>query len=141
MKSTFLVVLAAAGLVSASPAFAKCEPDAPLRSREEVSAWAKRLYGPSFEQYEFKRGEKEVVVIIGTPTFGVTTSEVFLFGRVKAGPFELLVTRGRFVGIAKVKDTGSGIDVYDDYQARRSQEPSPRPMLFIPWTGIGHGPR
>jgi len=130
-----LVALAAGWLAAAVPAFAADEPETSVQSLEEVSAWAKKRYGPAFEQHEFKRGDQEAIVVIGMPTFGLATSEVYLFGRAKSGPFKLLVTMSRFIGIAEAKDTGTGIEVSDVY---RSKSP-PTPLLFIPWTGIGHG--
>jgi hypothetical protein len=89
-----------------------------------IDAWAKTTY-LGFEKYSFSRRGKTVVVVIGSATSGLPTSEIVVFNKREDGTYALVLVRRRLYGIVKVEETDDALV----FSART-------PILIVPWTGV-----
>ena len=72
---------------------------------DQLREWAAQYYLGGFELQSFEFGEKKVAVVIGQPTSGAVTSEVFVYSSSEwtQGRLGFTLHRARLFGIVRAK--------------------------------------
>jgi hypothetical protein len=97
-------------------------------SAPEIDKWAGAAFFGGHARYPFSRDGKSVVVVIGTPTSGVETNEIFIFDQQSDGSFSLMLSRRRLFGTVTVKEVDDSL-VFSGLS----------PILIVPWAGVVRG--
>lgn len=110
--AVFAVVLAC--LLGAPVKAAPIQPDLNFATVEEVQTWARRGFFGGARTRVYFRDEKELCVVNGTPTSGLLTSQIVVFGRAKPQErFRLLLATAVIRTDMKDKEEERGIGVYE----------------------------
>ncbi len=105
----------AVGVFGPDPAKgAPMELDLTFASTNEVRAWAAKQYFGGSSVRVYTQGGKELCVVNGTPTSGILTSQIVVFGRAKpeAG-YRVLLATGWFQADVKDKEDARGVAFYE----------------------------
>ena len=93
----------------------------------EIKAWADSAFWGGHDVITFSKEGVTAVVVIGSHTGGVPSSETYVFSKAKNKQFKLIVTRASVAGLLKAHETAEGIEI-------RTQKNNV--VLFLPWFGI-----
>jgi hypothetical protein len=99
-----------------------------LPSAPEIEKWAGAAFFGGHATYPFSREGKSKIVVIGFPTSGVETSEIFIFDKQSDESFSLMLNRRRLFGTVKVKEIDDSL-VFSGLS----------PILIVPWAGVVRG--
>jgi hypothetical protein len=81
-----------------------------FRTGDEINVWAQGFFFGGCHTTPFSREGKDLVVVIGQPTSGLSTSQVILFGRQRAtDEYSLILASGVIAGSIVVKEDANGV--------------------------------
>jgi len=130
MGSTGIQVLIAAFLTLtpfASPLKGDGQMKTVFQTRAEVKVWADAFFWGGHEIVELSNGNAEALVVIGSHSGGVPSSETYVFCKTKEKQFKLILMRSAVAGILKAHATAEGIEI-------RTQKN--KAILVVPWHGV-----
>jgi len=93
----------------------------------EVKTWADSAFFGGHDIGKFTKGNVEALVVFGSHSSGIPSSETYVFCKTKDNQFKLILTRASVAGILKAYEVPDGIEV-------RTQKN--KLVLFVPWYGI-----
>lgn len=122
-----LVLAAIIGVMAWSPNQGAEMEKKSFGTKEEIEKWAKGFFFGGYDLFSFAKIEKAVIVLVGSHTSGVPTSETYFFVKTKKGIYSLIIVREAVTGILKAIESPEGIEI------RTEKE---KLILFVPWFGI-----
>lgn len=137
MGSTRFPLLTAALLLSGVPSLSSATPVPRIEKKseyssvDEIKAWASTAFFGGYEMQAISLKGKRIIVIIGQPTSGLVTSEVFVFSGLPNEKLEYIVHRNRLVGMAGARKKEDSIELVVS-----DREGHERVFLVIPADGL-----
>ena len=104
------------------------EPPKSFEDDTELEHWANVSFFGGFEFQELKKGDIDIVAVVGVPTSGVATSELYIY-QVIDNRLELVLYRSRMNGIVKIDSDSENIYFFREDRA----------VLSIAWHGFATG--
>jgi hypothetical protein len=98
--------------------------DEPLENEAAIEAFASRAFN-GYNKSTFVRGEKELVVIVGSTSSGLATSTIVVFDKWPDGKYQFMLIRRKLYGVVTVKEENDNI-VFSGKTT----------ILVIPWDGV-----
>ena len=92
---------------------------------EGIAAWAANHFFGGNRIQTLKHGDKEVIVILGSNTSGLSTTSVLLYLKTEHG-YELVAYRGAVLGVVKIETNDADVR----FKVRDI------PVLIVPWRGM-----
>lgn len=98
-----------------------------FQTQEAVKAWAGSAFFGGYTIAKFQKGNVEALIVIGSHSGGIPSSETHVFCKTKNGQYTQILFRQSVPGILIASETSEGIEI-------RTQKN--RTVLLIPWHGI-----
>lgn len=93
----------------------------------ELKAWADSAFWGGHTVNKFSHNGVEALVVIGSQTGGIPSSETYVFCQTKDKQYKLILTRQSVSGILKAHEVDNGIEIRTE---------KGRSVLFVPWYGV-----
>ncbi len=133
-RFSFLIILALVVVYQVSYGITNSQAEE-MKSKysniDEIRAWASSAFIGGYETQVFCVREKQVVVVIGQPTSGLVTSEVYVFSGCLGRELDLILYRTRLMGIADAMLVDESIEL-----GVRDREGHDIVFLVIPAAGM-----